>query len=81
MLIRLFELTVFDIGEKSIAESMKARSLKGPKATNGAKKQPVFVARAERAFARVARKVRAENRKLGLSPVVWKDGRVREVSA
>jgi hypothetical protein len=39
--------------------------------TNGAKKVPTFVARAERAFVRVARKVRAENRKLGLSPVIW----------
>lgn len=37
---------------------------------NGAKKLPMF-ARAERAFSRVARKLRAENRKRGLSPVVW----------
>jgi len=42
---------------------------------NGAKKPPVFVARAERAFARVARKVRAENQKLGLRAVIWSDGK------
>jgi hypothetical protein len=42
---------------------------------NGAKKCPAFVARAERAFGRVARKVRAENRKLGLSPIVWPNGK------
>jgi hypothetical protein len=48
---------------------------------NGAKKPQAFVARAERAFSRVARKVRAENRQLGLSPVVWKNGKVREVPA
>ena len=42
--------------------------------SNGAKKPPVFVARAERAFSRVARKLRAENRKRGLSPVVWPNG-------
>jgi len=41
--------------------------------SNGAKK-PLFVARAERAFSRVARKLRAENRKRGLSPVVWPNG-------
>jgi len=42
--------------------------------SNGAKKPPVFVARAERAFSRVARKLRAENRKRGLSPVIWPNG-------
>jgi hypothetical protein len=41
---------------------------------NGAKKHPTFVARAERAFDRVARKVRTENRRLGLRPVVWANG-------
>jgi len=34
--------------------------------TNGAKKTPEFLARAERAFARVALKVRAESRRSGL---------------
>jgi hypothetical protein len=43
--------------------------------TKHAKKPPAFVARAQRAFNRVARKVRAENRKLGLSPVVWPNGK------
>ena len=38
---------------------------------NGAKKTPAFVARAERAFGRVALKLRAENRKVGLPAVVW----------
>jgi hypothetical protein len=47
--------------------------------TTPAKKNQAFVARAERAFARVARKIRADNRKLGLSPVTWKNGKVREV--
>jgi hypothetical protein len=42
---------------------------------NGAKKPPAFVSRAERAFARVVRKVRAENQKLGLRAVVWPNGK------
>jgi hypothetical protein len=40
-----------------------------------AEKKPAFVVRAQRAFGRVARKVRTENRKLGLAPVVWPNGR------
>jgi len=55
--------------------------MKNNRKTSGAKKHPAFVARAERAFVRVARKIRAENRKLGLSPVSWKNGKVREVPA
>ena len=47
------------------------RSMKRNKRSNGAKKPPVFVARAERAFSRVARKLRSENRRCELSPVVW----------
>lgn len=43
--------------------------------SNGAKKTPAFVARAERAFARVVRKVRAENQKLGLPAVIWPNGK------
>jgi hypothetical protein len=39
------------------------------------KKPPAFVSRAERAFARVVRKVRAENKKLGLPAVVWPNGK------
>jgi hypothetical protein len=39
------------------------------------KRRPAFVGRAERAFGRVARKVRAENRKLGLAPLVWPNGK------
>ena len=49
-------------------------SMKRNQRSNGAKRPPVFVARAERAFSRVARKLRAENRKRGLSPVVWPNG-------
>jgi len=43
--------------------------------SNGAKKSPAFVSRVERAFARVARKLRAENRKLELAAVVWPNGK------
>jgi len=43
--------------------------------SNGAKKTPAFISRAERAFGRVARKLRSENRKLGLSAVVWPNGK------
>jgi len=43
--------------------------------SSDAKKSPLFVARAQHAFARVARKVRSENRKLGLVPVVWPNGK------
>jgi hypothetical protein len=49
--------------------------MKNNRKTNGAKKSPTFVARAERAFGRVARKVRAENQKLGLRAVVWSNGK------
>jgi hypothetical protein len=48
--------------------------MKNNRKTNGTKKPPLFVGRAERAFRRVARKVRAEHRKLGLQPVVWPNG-------
>jgi hypothetical protein len=47
--------------------------------TNGAKKTPEFVARAEGAFARVARKMRAESRKLGLPAVAFPNGRPQGV--
>jgi hypothetical protein len=43
--------------------------------SNASKKPPAFVSRAERAFARVVRKVRAENQKLGLRAVVWPNGK------
>jgi hypothetical protein len=49
--------------------------MKSKRTKNGEKTPPAFVARAQRAFGRVARQVRAENRKLGLSPVVWLDGK------
>jgi hypothetical protein len=42
---------------------------------NRAKKVAAFIVQAERAFRRVARKVRAEHRKLGLAPVVWPNGK------
>jgi hypothetical protein len=44
-------------------------------------KAPVFVLRAERAFRRVARNVRAENRALNLSAIVWENGKVAKKSA
>jgi hypothetical protein len=51
------------------------RIMKKNRGANGAKKPPAFVSRAERAFARVVRKVRAENQKLGLRAVVWSNGK------
>lgn len=41
------------------------------KAKNGQAK-PLFIVRAERSMRRVARKVRAESRRLGRKPVVFK---------
>lgn len=41
-----------------------------------APKAPAFVARAERAFRRAARNVRAEHHALGLPIIVWKAGKV-----
>ena len=49
--------------------------MKGNQRPKGAKKSLAFVSRAERAFVRVARKLRAENRKLGLLAVVWPNGK------
>jgi hypothetical protein len=42
---------------------------------------PAFVTRAERALHRAARKVRAENRRLGLPLIVWKNGRTVAIPA
>lgn len=44
--------------------------------TRTSRKAPAFVARAERALRRAARKVRAENRALGLPMIVWENGKV-----
>jgi hypothetical protein len=41
-----------------------------------AQKTPAFVARAGRALRRAARKVRAENRALGLPIIAWENGKV-----
>jgi hypothetical protein len=49
--------------------------MKKDQRAKGSKKLPMFVSRAERAFGRVARKVRAENQKLGLRAVVWPNGK------
>jgi len=46
-----------------------------------ANKVPEFVRQAERALRRAARKVRAENRKLGLPIIVWENGKVVEKPA
>ena len=42
---------------------------------------PAFVVRGERALRRAARKVRAENRRLGLPLIVWKNGRTVAIPA
>jgi nitrogen-specific signal transduction histidine kinase len=48
----------------------------GSHAKNGKRPvTPAFVIRAERAFSRVARKVRAENHRLGLPLLVWSNGK------
>jgi len=44
-------------------------------------KAPAFVARAERAFRRVARQLRAENAKLGLPLILGEKSQVRLVRA
>ena len=49
--------------------------MKNNRKTNGKRKPPLLVGRAERAFRRVARKVRAEHRQLGLQPIVWPNGK------
>ncbi len=49
--------------------------MKTKRKTNGAKKVPEFVARAERAFVRVARNLRAESRCSGLPAVVFPKGK------
>ena len=46
-----------------------------------ANKSPAFVARAERAFRRVARQLRAENARLGLPLILGEKGQVRHVRA
>jgi hypothetical protein len=46
-----------------------------------ANKAPAFVARAERAFRRVARQLRAENARLGLPLVLGEKGQVRLIRA
>ncbi len=45
------------------------------------KRMPAFVVRAERALRRAVRKVHAENRRLGLPVIIWKNGRVVAVPA
>jgi hypothetical protein len=54
------------------------KSAKGEKARG---KQPEFVLRAQRALRRAARKVRTENRRLGLPLIVWKEGKVQPIQA
>lgn len=44
-------------------------------------KVPAFVARAERAFRRAAQNVKAQNRAMKLSLIVWQDGKVVEKPA
>jgi hypothetical protein len=61
------------IHPRTAAEEFK--EVKNNQRPNGAKKLPTFITRAERAFGRVARKLRAENQKLGLPAVVWPNGK------
>jgi len=53
------------------------------KASNGKAKQPMGpdAQAAMRALRRAARKVRAENRKLGLPLILWQDGKLVEKPA
>jgi hypothetical protein len=44
-------------------------------------KVPLFVKRAERAFRRVSRNVRKQNRALGMPIIVWENGKVVEKPA
>jgi hypothetical protein len=54
----------------------------GSRAKNGKRPAtPEFVARAERALRRVARKVRAENNRLGLPLLVWSNGKTAPTKA
>ena len=50
--------------------------MKANRKTNGVKRVPEFVARAERAFARVARNLRTETRRSGLPAVVFPNGKL-----
>lgn len=50
----------------------------GPKRSE---KRAEFEIRAERALRRAARKVRDENRRLGLPLIVWRAGRVARIPA
>jgi len=45
------------------------------------RKAPAFVTRAERAFRRVARNVKTQNRALKIPVMVWQDGKVLEKPA
>lgn len=56
----------------------KPRAKKVTKATRKKAALPEFVVRAERAMRRVARKLRAESRALGLPLLVWEDGKVKK---
>jgi hypothetical protein len=48
---------------------------------NRASKTPLWAKRAERAMRRVAKNIRANNRRLGLPLIVWENGKVVEKSA
>jgi len=50
-------------------------SKNGRKKNGKQAKTPEFVKRAERAFRRAARKLRAEHRRLGLPLIIWKNGK------
>jgi hypothetical protein len=66
-------------------KSPKGKSAPKPKGAHAVKKKktqektPEWIAAAERAFRRVARKVRAENKRWGLPLLVWKDGKKAKI--
>jgi len=54
----------------------RTKPTKGKKRTRKSRKTPDFVLRGERAFRRVAKKVRAENRALNLPLILWENGKM-----
>ena len=57
------------------------RMKKKQRAATKSAKLPAFVVRAERAAGRAAKKLRAQNRALGLPFIVWRNGKVVEIPA
>jgi hypothetical protein len=66
---------------KLVYAEKKAKKHLKRKRNRKSSKTPAFVARAERALRRAARKVRAENRALGLPLIVWRNGKLVKIPA